>query len=330
MMNCTLCSKELCYGKKKRDLDVCTKKAPELHFQKLTMADQKALEPYFSLRPNKICDSSFLDVFLWSRSNRLEYCLIEGEAILWKMELDGEIYTVMPSCREEDLPYYFHLVRNYFNKELNCPVRIFLADEEAVEYLGLRDDPYYQISEQEDLKDYLYDAEKLRTLSGRAYHKKKNLVNKFKKQYEGRWEYRSLSENDAEEIKVFLENWYISQNSEEEGLDKEKEGIWDVLNNPIVPEIRMGAIYVDGRMEAFSMGNYNDLEEMAFICVEKANSQIPGLYQAINQQFAEHEFPQARVINREDDVGLEGLRKAKLSYNPIGYAKKYKIVQSLY
>lgn len=327
-MNCNLCSKELCYNRKKPD--ACVQKRPELHFRKLTMGDQKALEPYFALRPNKICDSSFLDIFLWSRSNQLEYCLIEGEAVLWKMELDGEIYTVMPSCREEDLPYYFDLVQNYFNKELNLPLKIYLADEEAVEYLGLGANPFYQISEQTDLRDYLYDADKLRTLSGRAYHKKKNLVNKFKKQYEGRWEYRSLTGDDAEEIKAFLEDWYGLQTSDEEGLDKEKEGIWDVLDSPIVPEIHMGAVYVDGKMQAFSMGNYNDLEEMAVICVEKANFQFPGLYQMINQQFALNEFPQARLINREDDVGLEGLRKAKLSYNPIGYAKKYKVIQSLY
>ncbi|MCB6367708.1 phosphatidylglycerol lysyltransferase domain-containing protein, partial [Intestinibacillus massiliensis] len=140
---------------------------------------------------------------------------------------------------------------------------IYLADEEAVETLALCENPYYRITEQEDLKDYLYDAEKLRTLSGRAYHKKKNLVNKFKKQYEGRWEYRSLTGDDAEEIKGLLEDWYGLQTSDEEGLDKEKEGIWDVLSSPIVPEIRMGALYVDGKMEAFSMGNYNDLEEMA-------------------------------------------------------------------
>ena len=188
----------------------------------------------------------------------------------------------------------------------------------------------YQISKQDDLKDYLYDAEKLRTLSGRAYHKKKNLVNKFKKMYEGRWEYRSLTGEDAEEIRAFLEHWYATAKSEEEGLDKEKDGIWEVLRYPVAPGIRMGSIFVDGKMEAFTMGNYNELEEMAFICVEKANSQIPGLYQTINQQFIVQEFPDSRVVNREDDVGLEGLRKAKLSYNPIGYAEKYTVIQSLY
>ncbi len=112
-MRCTSCSKESCYVRNNPQRG-CSEEStyPELEtlqFQKLTMAEEEALEPYFSMRPNQICDSSFLDIFLWSRSNKLEYCLIEGKAILWKMEMDGEPYTVMPSCREEDLPYYFKL-----------------------------------------------------------------------------------------------------------------------------------------------------------------------------------------------------------------------------
>ena len=66
---------------------------------------------------------------------------------------------------------------------------------------------------------------------------------------------------------------------------------------------------------------------MAIIDIEKANSSIPGIYQMINQQFLVHEFPQAKLVNREDDVGIEGLRKAKQSYNPIGYARKYWVEQ---
>lgn len=328
-MSSTGCIQNECYKVETCNLENCWQIRPELQFHKLTMADQQRLEPYFALRPNKICDSSFLDIFLWSQSNQLEYCLVEEEAVLWKMDMDGEVYTIMPSCREEDLPYYFDLIQNYFNRELKCPVKIFWADEEAIEVLKLRHNPYYRISEQEDLKDYLYDAEKLKTLSGRSYHKKKNLVNKFKKLYEGRWEYRSLTNQDTEQIKGFLENWY-SVYGTEEGLETEKEGIWTILNSPIIPEIRMGAVLIDGEIEAFTMGNYNELEEMAIICVEKANTQIPGLYQAINQQFIEQEFSQARLVNREDDVGMEGLRKAKLSYNPIGYAKKYTVTQSLF
>ena len=110
-MRCTSCSKESCYVRNNPQRG-CSEEStyPELEtlqFQKLTMAEEEALEPYFSMRPNQIRDSSFLDIFLWSRSNKLEYCLIEGKAILWKMEMDGEPYTVMPSCRGRRSALFF-------------------------------------------------------------------------------------------------------------------------------------------------------------------------------------------------------------------------------
>ena len=91
--------------------------------------------------------------------------------------------------------------------------------------------------------------------------------------------------------------------------------------------IRMGGIYVDGELEAFSIGSYNPTERMAVIHIEKANSDMRGLYQLINQQFLIREFPEAEIVNREDDLGIEGLRKAKMSYCPIDFARKYRIRQ---
>jgi hypothetical protein len=66
---------------------------------------------------------------------------------------------------------------------------------------------------------------------------------------------------------------------------------------------------------------------MASISIEKGNPNVPGIYQVINQEFLLHEFPQAKLVNREDDMGLQGLRKAKESYNPIGFARKYMVLQ---
>ena len=103
------------------------------------------------------------------------------------------------------------------------------------------------------------------------------------------------------------------------------EGIHSILNQCSMLGVRMGGVYVDGQMEAFSMGSYNAAEDMAIIHIEKANPDIRGMYPFINQQFLIHEFPHVKLVNREDDVGLPGLRKAKQSYNPIGFAKKYQI-----
>ena len=89
----------------------------------------------------------------------------------------------------------------------------------------------------------------------------------------------------------------------------------------------LGGVYIDEKLEAFTIGSYNAYENMAVIHIEKANPEIRGLYQYINQQFLLEEFPKAAWINREDDLGIEGLRKAKLSYNPVDYARKYKVEQ---
>jgi len=125
-----------------------------------------------------------------------------------------------------------------------------------------------------------------------------------------------------------MERW--RQHKEEVGamelsLDYEVAGIHDILKNCSSLYVRMAGVYIDGQLEAFTIGSLNVRENMAVIHIEKANPEIRGLYQFINQQFLINEFPEAELVNREDDVGMEGLRKAKMSYCPIGFARKYMV-----
>ena len=305
--------------------------AKKLQFSAMRAEDSTRIAPYFYRRANKTCDSCALDSYLWR-----EYCDIliaeeEDKALFLLMDREGEKYTAMPYCDEEDLPIYFREIEEYFNEVLQQPLKIYLADEEAVEFLALKENPRYLVKEEEDFKDYLYDAEELRTLSGKRFHKKKNLVNKFKREYEGRWEYRSICCSEKVVVWEFLDRWYQSRVKEEgngeDTLEYEIKGIHEVLQNCMSIDHYIGGIFIDGRLEAFSIGAYNPREEMACISIEKGNPEIPGIYQVINQEFLVHEFPQAKFVNREDDMGLAGLRKAKESYNPIGFARKYMVVQ---
>ena len=246
-----------------------------------------------------------------------------ADGIQWKM------FSAMPLCKEGDLPGAFQAIQKYFNEELGYPLVINLADEYAVKYLDLPKDKYF-VKEQEDSRDYLYLGESLRKLSGKKLHKKKNRLNLFLRQYEGRFEYRTLGCDDKDDMWKFLDRWRIQKGEDqEEHLDYEVRGIHDILRNCCELNIHMGGIYVDGRLEAFSVGSYNKIEDMAVIHIEKANPEIPGLYQAINQMFLLHEFPDVQWVNREDDMGLEGLRKAKMSYNPADFARKYLVEQLL-
>lgn len=300
-----------------------------LNFKPVEAEDLEKLNPFFCKRPNKTCDSVFLDSFIWREYYNVRYAVSDNKAILWLMDLDGKTGSAMPICSEEDLEYYFWKLVEYFNTELKAPLYINLADEEAVEQLGLKNMPdKFKITEQVDLKDYLYDGNAMRTLSGKKLHKKKNHLNAFKREYEGRYEYRRLCCSDRGDVWKFLERWREEKGEEvEEHLDYEVRGIHEILKNCSLLNVRMSGVYIDGHLEAFTIGSYNPLERMAVIHIEKANPEIRGLYQFINQQFLIEEFPEAVLINREDDLGLEGLRKAKLSYNPIDYARKYQVEQ---
>ena len=300
-----------------------------LNFKPVEAEDLEKLNPFFCKRPNKTCDSVFLDSFIWREYYNVRYTVSDNKAILWLMDLDGKTGSAMPICSEEDLEYYFWKLVEYFNTELKAPLYINLADEEAVEQLGLKNMPdKFKITEQVDLKDYLYDGNAMRTLSGKKLHKKKNHLNAFKREYEGRYEYRRLCCSDRGDVWKFLDRWREEKGEEvEEHLDYEVRGIHEILKNCSLLNVRMSGVYIDGHLEAFTIGSYNPLEQMAVIHIEKANPEIRGLYQFINQQFLIEEFPEAVLINREDDLGLEGLRKAKLSYNPIDYARKYQVEQ---
>lgn len=299
----------------------------DLEFMPVQAEDISKLRPFFCLRPNKTCDSVFLDSFLWRDFYNIRYAISDGKAILWLMQVDGAPHSAMPMCKEEDLEHYFLVTQEYFNKELHAPLKIYLADEEAVKKLNL-DPEKYLVREQEDLKDYLYDAEAMRTLAGKKLHKKKNHLNAFIKEYDGRFEFRKLCCSDRYDVWNFLSKWRETKGEDvDEHLDPEVEGIHEILKNCSDLNVRMGGVYVDGQLEAFTIGSYNSLENMAIIHIEKANPEMRGLYQFINQQFLINEFPEVTLVNREDDLGLEGLRKAKMSYNPVGFARKYYVEQ---
>lgn len=300
-----------------------------LEFKKIEVNSIQEMLPFYAMRYNMTCDSVFLESYVWKDYYNVRYAIWENKALLWLMENEGRCFSAMPLCREEDLPGAFAAIEEYFNEELGYPLVINLADEYAVKYLNLPEDKYL-VEEQVDSRDYLYNGDAMRSLAGKKLHKKKNRVNAFKREYEGRYEYRRLCCSDSHDVWVFLDRWRQQKGEEvEEHLDYEVKGIHDILKNCSEFSIHMGGVYIDGQMEAFTIGSYNPVEHMAVIHIEKANPEINGLYQFINQQFLIEEFPEAEWVNREDDMGLEGLRKAKMTYYPADYARKYLVEQLL-
>ena len=288
--------------------------------------DYDILLPYFKMRYSHTCENILVSNFMWKDYYHTHY-IRDDHGLIWLMEVDGQPVTMVPVCAKQDLKHYFDVAEAYFNEVLHSKLTVCLADKEAVELLDL-DHEKYDILAVRDYYDYVYDAEKLRTFSGKAYHKKKNHLNAFLKEYEGRWEFRRLCCSDRDDVWCFLDRWRAGKGDEvEQHLDYEVEGIHEILRQCLELDIRMSGVYIDGKLEAFTIGSYNPTENMAVIHIEKANPEIRGLYQFINQQFLIQEFPDVTLVNREDDLGQEGLRHAKMSYNPCGFARKYLVQQ---
>ena len=177
-----------------------------LEFKKIEVNSIQEMLPFYAMRHNMTCDSVFLESYVWKDYYNVRYAIWENKALLWLMENEGRCFSAMPLCREEDLPGAFAAIEEYFNEELGYPLVINLADEYAVKYLNLPEDKYL-VEEQVDSRDYLYNGDAMRSLAGKKLHKKKNRVNAFKREYEGRYEYRRLCCSDSHDVWVFLDRW---------------------------------------------------------------------------------------------------------------------------
>ena len=172
--------------------------------------------------------------------------------------------------------------------------------------------------------DYLYSVTDLVELKGNKYHKKKNLLNQFSKRYDCR--YIPLSMENIHQTVQMQENWCTWKDcASQAALDSENQVVSKVLNNwGKFHRLTGGAILVESEMVAYTIAERLSADTLV-IHFEKGNHDFKGIYQAINQMFLENAGQGFAMVNREQDLGSEGLRKAKLSYNPVGFLKKFHV-----
>jgi hypothetical protein len=183
------------------------------------------------------------------------------------------------------------------------------------------DPEQYKIIEDPDNSDYVYLTEDLINLPGNKYHGKKNHISRFMKDYDS--EYRDLDLDLVHCCLNLQENWCeVKDCGESPALMAEDMAVYEALKNYEELDYKGGVILIDSKVEAFSLGEMLN-PDTAVIHIEKANPGIPGLYAVINQLFAKGAWSLAKYINREQDLGLEGLRKAKKSYYPHHMVEKF-------
>lgn len=296
-------------------------------FKNIDINSKKELDPYFDMVDYEACEYCFTTLYMWQHVYKTGYYIGDDFAVLVG-EYEGNSFSILPLATKERLPEVIDFVIDYF-KNINKKVYLRGITKEIIDVLNEIHPGEFEYIEERDLFDYIYDAESLRTLAGRKNQKKRNHINYFLKEYDGRFEYKLLDKENFDECLKLMKDWTINKeehDSFDEGMDDELVAIKKIFNNYDIlkDRVKVFGIYIDGKLEAFSIGEFLN-KNMALIHIEKANPEIRGLYPLINQQFLVKEFADVEFVNREEDLGIEGLRKAKLSYHPCRFVEKYTV-----
>lgn len=313
-----------------RNIDTCLKEHVLIEFKDIDIDSKEKLQPYFDMVDYEACEYCFATLYMWQHLYNTGYYIGDGFAVIVG-EYEGDTFSILPLASKEKLPEVIDFVLNYFAKA-DKTIYFRGITKEIVEDLQKYYPNKFEYIEERDLFDYIYDAESMRTLAGRKNQKKRNHINYFLKEYEGRFEYKLLDEDDFDACLELVKKWADNkqENDEyDEGMDDEFVGIKKIFSNYDIlkSNVKIGGIYIDGKLEAFTIGELLN-PNMALIHIEKANPDIRGLYPFINQQFLVNEFSEVEFVNREEDLGIPGLRKAKLSYHPIRFVEKYTVKEA--
>lgn len=300
-----------------------------MNCKQINIDSKKELQPYFDLVDYEGCEYCFTTLYMWQHVYNTCYYIGEDFAIIMAQD-EGNRFSILPLCTKEKLPEVIEFIINYF-KERNEKIYFRGITKDVYEFIKSNYDERFDFVEERDLFDYIYDAESLRTLAGRKNQKKRNHINYFLNEYQDRFYYKRLDSRNFDECINLLNEWSDKKeenNDYDEGIDDELVGIKKIFDNyeNLKDILKISGIYVDGKLEAFTIGELLN-PNMALIHIEKANANIRGLYPYINQQFILNEFKDVEFVNREEDLGIEGLRKAKLSYHPIRFVEKYTVLE---
>ncbi len=295
-----------------------------LTLEEITIDKKELFHRYLSRKCSQNSEFTFTNLFMWRKSYDIRYAIIHDTLCIMPQHTGGPRSATFPigfiheDGTEQDIVPIIEELLTYFKEKGEQPL-IRLYDDVTVQKLQEAFPGKFLITEDVNSFDYVYRVDELTALSGKRFHAKKNHVNKFKKLYN--WEYQTLSGNDVTECLRLFDLWH-QEKQDISGLDEEKEAVIELFTHWDDLDLRGGCLRVDGSMVAFSVGEPL-CGKMAVIHLEHADTSYEGAFAMMNQQFLIHEWQEYSYVNREEDMGIPGMRKAKESYRPVFMVKKY-------
>lgn len=287
-----------------------------INWKDVELTDKEAIENLICASGCHGADYGFANLFMWRHAYNPKIFFTENRLLIgnpeWEMygypKGDGDVKPSIELLKED---------AHFRNKKL---IVRGLTDKTLDEFLSIYDGQF-EISEDRDNADYIYTADKLCNLSGRKLSSKRNHINKFEKN--GNWKLEKIEQSNMQIAKDFLSEFYKEKHDPE--LNEEAVAINELFENFDALEAIAALLFQNDRPIAFSAGTVLD-DEVFDVHFEKALPNVEGAYTMINREFARlivSEHPNIGAFNREEDMGIEGLRKAKVSYHPDILLMKY-------
>jgi hypothetical protein len=285
-------------------------------FTPLDISHRKDIESMLALVPPAVSEMNFAEIYAWHEIRDMKLTAHNGNIII-SVNKAGNKFIYPPFGINEP------------NKSLVAILEWMAKDDPEAHAYGFdraRADEAeatgrLTAEEDRDNADYIYSSEDLIKLAGRKFDGKRNHLKNFYRNFEA--EFSKITPDMIPDIKEFQEHWCRARMCEDDlSLVNESKAVMEVLNNFAALPVFGAVLKIKGAIQAFTISSELN-GETAVVLFEKARHEFRGIYQAINQQFCENMLSGYKWINREQDAGDEGLRKAKLSYNPVKMEAKY-------
>lgn len=284
------------------------------------VSDKYWAETYLRKENSRSSDYNFGNIYMWdNRYNKL--ITAAGKRLIIKLKYTDQPFFAFPiGCG--DLTPAIDMMRE-IEADNGAPLSIRAVTSEHKALLESAYPGRFRFTEDRNAFDYIYSAEKLSTLAGRKLHAKRNHCNRFEETMD--WDFVRLNQDLIPGCIAMLEEWIGEFDAKPDGIEDEKAAIlrgfshWDMLG------LEGGVLRVEDRIVGFTIGEptSSDTFDVHF---EKAFAAINGAYPMVCREFARQilrEHPNIIYLNREEDLGLPNLRKAKLDYYPEYLLKKY-------
>lgn len=298
-----------------------------LSFSRFKPEYKAAMDECLAKMNHRVTEGAFSTYFLWDEKYRYEVAFSEG-FLFTRIHENGRPAFLCP-MGEGDFAGAIEEIKNFCRQQGEC-LHFSYINTEALPLFEKHFPDEFIYTTDRDSAEYLYLAEDIIALTGKKLHAKRNFINRFKRDYEGRWTFERITKDNVAEVLEYEACWQRDNRTDEGDLEVERSVIEKQLRNMDFLGSVGGLLRLDGRIIGFSLGTKISPDTFD-IQIEKADWEIQGAYQILNNEFARTFCTDVVYINREDDMGLEGLRKAKLSYHPhkliIKYSAVYKTVR---